>query len=298
MKSIKKHAYLIIAHNNLRILNILLELIDDPRNDIYLLIDKKSKLKNTDLYICKQSNLFRLKPIINIRWGHFSQIEAELYLLKEANRKENYAYYHLLSGSDLPLHTQDEIHNFFIEHNGTEFIGFASGEENEQDCNRKVMLYHFFPHYRRSKRFKKFFLRTLSKISEVCVNAILKRKREIYFKKGCNWFSITNDCCKYILSKEKFIRKRFRYTLCADEIFLQSLVFNSEIYNKCMMSSEYIGSMREIDWNRGRPYTWTINDKEQLDKSHKLFARKFSETQMDIALFLKEKIQKERVQYL
>lgn len=292
MKIFKKHAYLIIAHNNIGILNILLEMIDDPRNDIYLLIDKKSRLKNTDLYICKKSNLFRLKPIINIQWGHFSQIEAELYLMKKASSKESYAYYHLLSGSDLPLHSQDEIHNFFIEHNGTEFIGFASGKDNEQDCRRKIMKYYFFPYSCRCKKGKKLFLRILSKISEFCINAILKRKEEICFKKGCNWFSMTNDCCNYIISKENFIRKRFRYTLCADEIFIQSLVFNSEFYKKCAKMPEHNMGMREIDWTRGRPYTWTINDKEQLDKSNKLFARKFSETQMDIALFLKEKIMK------
>ena len=36
----KKHAYLIMAHNNPYILKKLLNLIDDKRNDIYLHIDK------------------------------------------------------------------------------------------------------------------------------------------------------------------------------------------------------------------------------------------------------------------
>lgn len=35
-----KHAFLIIAHNELRILNILLNMLDDSRNDIYLHLDK------------------------------------------------------------------------------------------------------------------------------------------------------------------------------------------------------------------------------------------------------------------
>ena len=39
----KKHAYLIIAHNNWKQLSLLLSVLDDERNDIYIHIDKKSK---------------------------------------------------------------------------------------------------------------------------------------------------------------------------------------------------------------------------------------------------------------
>ena len=38
----EKHAYLIMAHNNWKILEKLLILLDDKRNDIYLHIDLKS----------------------------------------------------------------------------------------------------------------------------------------------------------------------------------------------------------------------------------------------------------------
>lgn len=37
----KKHAYLIIAHNQFALLKELLKSIDDERNDIYIHIDKK-----------------------------------------------------------------------------------------------------------------------------------------------------------------------------------------------------------------------------------------------------------------
>ena len=38
----KKHAYLIMAHNNWKILEKLLNLLDDKRNDIYFHIDLNS----------------------------------------------------------------------------------------------------------------------------------------------------------------------------------------------------------------------------------------------------------------
>ena len=39
-----KHAYLIIAHQNFHILERLLLLLDDSRNDIYLYIDKNKSM--------------------------------------------------------------------------------------------------------------------------------------------------------------------------------------------------------------------------------------------------------------
>ena len=46
----KKHAYLIMAHNNPYILKKLLNLIDDKRNDIYLHIDTYIPI-NINIYI-------------------------------------------------------------------------------------------------------------------------------------------------------------------------------------------------------------------------------------------------------
>ena len=40
-----KHAYLIMCHNNLEVLKTLVSLLDDSRNDIYIHIDRKSRLE-------------------------------------------------------------------------------------------------------------------------------------------------------------------------------------------------------------------------------------------------------------
>ena len=44
----KKHAYLILAHNNFYCLERLLKLLDDERNDIFLHVDKKVKNFDSD----------------------------------------------------------------------------------------------------------------------------------------------------------------------------------------------------------------------------------------------------------
>lgn len=42
MGNLDKHAYCIMAHGNWRQLQLLLDMIDDRRNDIYLHVDEKS----------------------------------------------------------------------------------------------------------------------------------------------------------------------------------------------------------------------------------------------------------------
>lgn len=42
VQSQNRHAYLIICHNNFKILQMLLSAIDDDRNDIYIHVDKKA----------------------------------------------------------------------------------------------------------------------------------------------------------------------------------------------------------------------------------------------------------------
>ena len=107
----KKHAYLIMAHNNFYLLDRLLRLIDDERNDIFLHIDKKTK--NVPVKQLKEAvqkaNLVWV-PSLNIRWGGYSQIEVEMHLFRIASQT-THTYYHLLSGVDMPLKTQDEIHD-------------------------------------------------------------------------------------------------------------------------------------------------------------------------------------------
>ena len=90
-----RHAYLIIAHNEPEILRILLSLLDDERNDVYLHIDKKASFDFTNLKAVK-SRLYILPVHIDARWGDFSLVEIELLLLKEAYSNGSYSYYHLL----------------------------------------------------------------------------------------------------------------------------------------------------------------------------------------------------------
>ena len=110
----KRHAYLIKAHHQFDLLEKLLRLLDDERNDIYIHIGVGVNYDRARFEKCvKRSGIFFVYPVKE-SWGGYSQIESELHLF-EAAAENSYAYYHLLSGVDLPLKTQDEIHAFLMQ---------------------------------------------------------------------------------------------------------------------------------------------------------------------------------------
>ena len=113
-----RHAYLIIAHNQFALLRKEIDLLDCPENDIFIHIDKKAKGFCEDDFkdICKHSKV-TFVPRIDVRWGGLSQVEVE-YLLLEYAVKGKYDYYHLLSGVDLPIKSNEEISNWFKEIGG------------------------------------------------------------------------------------------------------------------------------------------------------------------------------------
>ena len=90
-----KHAYLIMAHDKPRQLEILLSLLDDPRNDIYLHLDSRLAIDLSAFseQVC-HSNLFFVERDA-VRWGHSSLVACELKLLTAAVNKQAYEFYHL-----------------------------------------------------------------------------------------------------------------------------------------------------------------------------------------------------------
>ncbi len=292
MKKMNKHAYLIMAHNNFEILEKQLKILDSNYNDIYLHIDKK--VKNFDFHkfnsIVKKSKLIFTKRI-DVRWTGFSQIQCELLLFDSAyNNKfdQKYSYYHVMSGVDFPLKQNIEIYNFFEKNIGKEFIHYSGLEKKNKIVNR-INKYHFFPGYIRYKNRYKRKLASLTNCISLKIQTKFKvdrlKKKNINIKFGANWCSITSDLVAYILKNKKTIYKYFKFSNCADELFVQTLVYNSPFKNNLYhqkYDNNYKSIMREIDWERGSPYTFSINDYDQLKKSKMLFARKFDSSDIEI----------------
>lgn len=277
-----RHAYLIMAHTNFEQLKIELKMLDDKRNDIYLHVDKKAKNVDFDdiCSVVKDSNIYIVKRF-NVKWAGFSVSECEINLLKEASKRK-YEYYHLLSGVDLPLKTQDEIHEFFQQNKGKEFVSFDLPQIHKADVER-VKYYRMFQDvYGRNR--KNIVMLFLFGIDELLIwfqrmfqiNRV--KGKNVIFQKGTQWFSITHKLAEIVIERENWIKETFSNTFGSDEMFLQTILNNSDlkdnVYQKGLRNPE-LACVRKIDWNRGKPYTWRKEDYEELVTSECLFARKF-----------------------
>lgn len=274
-----KHAFLIMAHDNWDQLKKLITLLDDSRNSIYVHIDASAHDFNLADFttIVQNASLF-FTPRIKVSWGGSSQIDCEMLLLKEA-LSSNSDYYHLLSGKDLPLHNMDYINNFFLQHKGKEFVHFTEiGDRLSQETLRKISIW--YPFQNLLGRQARVIDRILQSLEPILGINRLKAKSNIVFGKGANWFSITNNFAHYIVNVWPNFKDFFSSTLCADEIFLQTILLNSpyvkNIYH-AQPDDDNKAIMRLIDWNRGNPYVFQIDDFESIILSPMLFARKFDQ---------------------
>jgi hypothetical protein len=272
----KKHAYLIMAHSELAILKLLLEDLDDIRNDIFLHFDKKQKgFPREELKeIVKTSNLYFVERI-NVNWGGYSQIQAEMILLSEAISKGTYFYYHLITGQTFPLKNQEFIHSFFNKHYGYEFIGFCNKDEKYLD---RVRFFYLFGEMGKSisliKKGKNILRRICIKIQKRMGFSRIKHINMV-FKKGFAYWSITHDLAFYIInspSREKI----YKNTYCCDEVFLHTLVYNSPFFNKVYdKNDEWKGCLFITQWDKNSDLNFHHEDQDKLLSADALFACKF-----------------------
>lgn len=270
-----KHAYLIMAHGQFDVLKRLVAALDYKWNDIYIHIDKKAgKIDYKGIRACVQESQIYFVDRISVNWGGTSLIKCELNLLKCAARN-GYQYYHVLSGVDFPIKTQEEIHNFFNSNKGKEFVEFWN--KAEKDYLYRVRYY--YPLQEKIGRYtydiRTLFYRLLSKLLVFFQWLGRFDRLKVYpgkIKIGSNWISITNNLCQYIIRNENLIYLLFGEGVAVDELFIQTLCWNSEFRERI-----YTGkSIRLIDWSRGNPYTWNEKDIDEIRNSGSLFVRKVS----------------------
>ena len=291
----RKHAYLIFAHKCDYTFQSLIEMLDYPLNDIFIHMDAKyEKFSEEMLPKCVFSKVY-LTQRIKVAWGGASMIDAELLLLKEACKHGIYEYYHLLSGEDLPIKTNNYIHAFFKKQKGKEFVDFQSDVFMFYE---RVKYYYFF----QEKAGRNFNFWRYLDIALINVQRILKinRNNNIIFQKGANWFSITDELARYIIAKEDWISNTFSYTRCCDELVVQSIIQQSDYYRSKLFYKNYDDNataiMRLIDWKRGQPYIFRESDYDELILSDRLWARKFNcDIDKNIIDMLKEHLNTQNV---
>lgn len=273
-----RHAYMIMAHHRPDLLQRLIDAIDDERNDIIIHIDNKSTM-DSEQFQCQKAGLF-FTDRISVNWGGYTQVACEYMLIRKALEIGHHEYYHFLTGVNYPLWNQDVIHDFFQEHQGCEFLGF----DHSADFSSRAKYYIPFSEHGKLTGFTGKVIQMLRTVS-IGLQKLFKIDRlkgmKVEIQKGCAYFSITEDLIREVLEKEKFIKKSLSHTICCDEVFVQTIAYNScfrdRIYD---IHNEWDGCMREFAWPSNLPgehpgWNFSMKDLDHLLNSKRLFAMKF-----------------------
>jgi len=279
-----------MAHNNFYNLAVLLKMLDNEYNDIFLHVDKKISNFSAGKLDCRMKYAgLHIFQEFRVNWGGFSQIRCELFLLKKACEYGRHSFYHLLSSADLPVKSHEDIRNFFEKHPDQQFIQFDEEKLERYQKN----IYYRLKYYQPIQELRKIssnqkISRVLTFLSKVIVflQMILRidrlKDRSLQIAYGSQWFSINQSFAEYIIKNEKWIRDIFEYTQVPDELFIQMLAINSPFKNTVFPGEDHLnGNLREIIWDfeysREHPHIFTMADWEMLKESKALFARKFSD---------------------
>ncbi|WP_353123328.1 beta-1,6-N-acetylglucosaminyltransferase [Dysgonomonas capnocytophagoides] len=261
-----KIALLIHAHTNPKQVARLVSrlLCDDV--DIYINVDGKAD-------IVPYKDLIReaifLKNRVEVVWGRFSQVQQILNSFSEIlSSEQNYSHILFISGQDYPVLPINDIVQKHRDKVTNNFISYYKlGNDNWSLLMKKRYEYwHFLPN--RDLRNNKYVKKLFRKLG-------FKRKYpfvEAYY--GACWFSLTLDSVRYLLkftNENPHIVKFFQHSGCADELYIQSVLLNSNMKNN-MINNIY----RYFDWgdNGKSPKILTKSDFPLIKDSDAWFARK------------------------
>lgn len=263
----KKHAYLIMAHNNFYVLDKLLRLLDDPRNDIFIHIDKKTRDFDFEGFgkLCRQATVRFTPKRIDIGWAKPSMVTAELVLFSMAVQYGPYECYHLISGSDLPLKTQDEIHELCRDLTVNRLC--YAKTLTHWDRQRLCRYHNVVPGKNKVSLRLNGYLTVLQ--DKLNVDRLKRRGMKPY--KGGQWGTFSQEAVEYLLKNKRKIRAMVRFSSCPDEVYKQVILINGG------------HPVDPEDWRylvnvppHPSPITFTEKDFDTLiAQENKVFARKF-----------------------
>lgn len=126
-------AALVLCHIFPERINRLISSLDDEDIDVYIHIDKKSTLFDEIKSDNGKINILCDELRVDVRWGQFSQVEAELNLLRYASGRNSYDYYLLLSGMDYPLVSTEELKLFLSDNAERNYINLCNSRNNNNN---------------------------------------------------------------------------------------------------------------------------------------------------------------------
>ena len=274
-------AYLIIAHQQPEQLAQMLYCIQHPDN-VYLVMPDSKGLTGSEpalqAVVRRHPNVF-IAPARDMRWASWSLMQARLDGIRELlARPEPWEVLINLSGQDFPLKSQEEIRAFFAANEGRNFLDIVEPEKAWNDPYARIQRIRLEPP----------FMKSGWNVPKLRIDRWSRHLGQARYVGGRPYMALTRSFCQHLIESSHLPRwvKALRHGYRPVEVLPHSFIMNSPhadtVENRLL---------HEEDWGAGgsHPKVFTLADRERLERSDKLFARKFDSRQDNEILRVLEK---------
>lgn len=274
------HAFLIMTYNFPEQLGEVVNLLMSENHYFFIHVDKKSDMAPFIKVVKGVEHIIFISENerIPVYWGGFSQVLAEIILLKKAyTYSVNMEYFHLISGQDFPCKSNQFIDSFFNKHLGESFMKFDTLEETREWRKKKYPNRYRIYSFSDKGTCNSFIVNLLKYPIKLVQKFVYLRPeiKDVYA--GWNWFSWHRRVLEYVL---KYINlhpnslERLRYCSCMDELY-----FHTILHDKMQELNIVDNALRYIVWYPKRPaktLPLVLNENEYLEIIHSdaIFCRK------------------------
>lgn len=261
--------YSIMAHKNPDQVSRLLNHIYNDEDFFHIQIFKTKETPPIDIWEKKllpnKCENILISSDYKASYATFNLVQATIDAMQHFS-KYKYDYFINLSGQCYPLKHINQIKKELDQKN----IAYMHYDTLPSDKLHKTGLNRIHYHW---------FL--INKYSLLIPKIRKKLPYNLQPYWGWNWFCLPRYFIDYILQyidEHPKLKSYFKYSICVDELFFQTIVLNSELKSKIVKDNK-----RYIDWNKKGvklPAILLTEDYEKIIQSNMWFGRKF-DTEID-----------------
>ena len=298
-----KIAYLILAHENPRLLERTIRALSCRWCAFFVHIDRKSDLD--DFRLADVEAVYLSNERIEVYWAEYSMVEAILLLLLQALEcPTRYDYFVLLSGSDYPIKPNEYIQRYIATRAGTQFVSMARIPNGAAGLPLSKITALSFS---RRRHLLYSAARALTRLG-LNNRDYTKALDGLEPYGGSTWWALSRDAARYVVTfaqSNPRVCRFFAHSETPDETFFHTILGNSPYAKPLHRSLTY------DDWSHGGLHPAPVTERhiaafrsegkatlsDAFGPGEMLFARKFSDHRLDLVESVDEMIKQTEYAY-
>lgn len=218
--------------------------------DMYVHVDKKTELAPFCAALANCARTLIIDERRRVYWGGFGAVEAAVDMMRAAlTAPRAYEYFVILQNLDYPLRSNAAIEEFFIKHQGTEFIRACDiSHTKDWHFSRKYRIYNqrdddFYLTAHSKPRMYARYLRLLLRSFPTLLRSgvIYEGGEALRIHYGAAQWAVTRECAEFLIDffdTHPVFNARMAHIQFPDEEYFHTAVHNSHFKNNCAAYDE------------------------------------------------------------